>query len=168
LVYTNNNFNIMDAEAFLDDELSDDQVDFLLAARAGVALHDVPDKVAQVLLEHRLIDIVPFDHPRATNAIKGVIPSERGNKILNVLDDRQRAEDQNGLSTEPVTSDGTNKAVADAQMSSKGKVERVDIPKNDPRNIDPDTNGEKNADQQAKLASGDKRAKSDKDDTDKK
>jgi len=153
--------NIFQATELLDEVLGDDDIDFLLAARQGVALQDVEDHTMKVMKEHNLIDILPFDHPRASNAILGVVPSEDGVKVLNVLDDRKWAAATNSISSEPAMPEENDEAVLNAQSTAKD-IAGTDgeIPADDPRNVRPETaNQEQREAQEAKFESGNPKAK---------
>ncbi len=93
--------NIVTAEKRIDKDLSDKDLDFILTARQGVALADVDQDQFRDLYEAGYLDVVNFSHPRALNSIKGVILSESGTKIANVLDNREWSKPEVN-STEPV------------------------------------------------------------------
>lgn len=153
--------NIFDATKLLDKVLGDDEIEFLLAARQGVALSEANDHTVKVMQEHGLIDIIPFDHPRAYNAIRGVVPSEDGVKVLNVIDDRKWADARNGLNSEPAQSEGQNDSLIAAQ-STENDTASTDgaIDPKDPRNVRTETaNQEAREDQEAKFESGNPKAK---------
>jgi len=153
--------NIFDATKLIDEVLGGDEIDFLLAARQGVALQDVEDHTMKVMKEHNLIDILPFDHPRASNAILGVVPSEDGVKVLNVLDDRKWAEARNGISSEPAMPEENDEAVLNAQSASKD-IAGTDgeIPADDPHNVRTEyANQEARETQEAQFESGNPKAK---------
>jgi len=131
--------NIVDAETFLDKMASDD-VDFLLAARQGIALTDIPDVTLKHLMDEDLVQIVPFDNPRATNAIKGVIVTENGTKVLNVIDSRRWAESEHPIWDQPADAEPEVDAVVKAQSTRKDKADNKSgsIPANSPQNKDYD------------------------------
>lgn len=131
--------NIVEATDLLDNDLKDDEIDYLVAARQGFALDDVPDAILKTLIDHGLVDIVPFDHPRAVNAIKGVVVSEAGVKILNVIDNRRWNEELETLASPPVISEN-NEAIAKAQSTTKDKADNKSgaIKKDSPLNKDYD------------------------------
>lgn len=153
--------NIFDATKLIDEVLGQDEIDFLLAARQGVALQDAEDHTMKVMKEHNLVDILPFDHPRAYNAILGVVPSEDGVKVLNVLDDRKWAEARNGINSEPAMPEKTDEALVNAQSLDKDVADSDgEIPADDPRNVRTEyANQEAREDQEAKFESGNPRAK---------
>lgn len=92
--------NIMDAQRLIDKELSDAQIELLLAAREGIPYYEAEGRTFDKLNELGLVTIVPFDHPRASNSINGVIPSEDGVKVLNELDNRKWADPNTSLSSD--------------------------------------------------------------------
>lgn len=128
--------NIVDATNLLDNELTKDETNFLLAARQGVAVHDADDAILRHLIELDLVQIVPFDHPRATNAIVGVIPTESGTKILNILDSRKWDDPEAPVYDTPATPSEDNSAMKATQdfakkdeATTKGAIKK-DSPKN--------------------------------------
>jgi len=153
--------NIFKATELLDEVLGDDEVAFLLAARQGVALSEAETHTVKVMQEHGLIDILPFDHPRASNAILGVVPSEDGVKVLNVIDDRKWAEAANPISSEPAGSEEKDEALVAAQSLQKDNADTDgEIPADDPRNVRTETaNAEEREAQEAKFESGNPKAK---------
>ena len=153
--------NIFDATKLLDEVLGDDEIEFLLAARQGVALSEANDHTVKVMQEHNLIDIIPFDHPRAYNAIRGVVPSEDGVKVLNVIDDRKWADARTGISSEPAQAESLNEALVNAQATEKDNAtEDGAIDKDDPRNERTEfASQEKREAQEAQFESGNPKAK---------
>lgn len=80
--------NIVDAERILDKELSDAQVELLKSAREGVPFADADGRTLDALIDRGLVEVIPFSHPRAIKSINGVVPSEDGTKVLNLIDSR--------------------------------------------------------------------------------
>lgn len=117
-------FDIIEAERILDEDLTDEQIDFLVASRQGAALHDVDDKTFRNLSDRGFVQIVPFDHPRATNAILGVIPTDDGIKILNVLDDRKWSQADEPIYADVEKTEVETEAQVHAQSTGKDKATR--------------------------------------------
>ena len=131
--------NIIDAETLVDKELSKAEVDFILAAREGVALSDVDEDIFRDLYERELVEVINFSHPRARNSIKGVVVTEDGVKITNVIDSRAWAKAETHISQDPVEAeDNANvETIVKAQNLDKAKgAKREDIDADSPVNKD--------------------------------
>lgn len=84
------NLNVVTAGEVVDNDLTDDEIKFLYDVRNGIALDDVDGNVFNDLYLDGFVDVVDFTNIRASTAIKGVVLSEEGFKIMNVLEERER------------------------------------------------------------------------------
>lgn len=71
------------------DKMSKDEAKFLLIARGGLALYDADDKMLDNMIEKGLVAVVGFTHVKASNPIQGIVLSEEGIKLMNIVDNRQ-------------------------------------------------------------------------------
>ena len=111
--------NIVEAEKLLDEELTDKQIDFLLAARQGMALHGVETSEFEKMAELELVQVMAYDNPRAMNAIKGVIPTENGVKVLSIIDNRHWNAPETPIGAQAADPIRKPKALEDAQESGE-------------------------------------------------
>lgn len=85
-------FNAVDAAKMLTDKvLTDDEVRYFSAIRGGRPFLEIQDdEEYKTLMAMGLIQHIAFTHPRATLSIDGVIPTEEGVTLMNVIDQRWR------------------------------------------------------------------------------
>lgn len=130
------NLNIVEATDLIDNELTEEQTDFILAAREGIALSDVDEDIFRDLYDAGYLEVINFSHPRARNSIKGVVLSEDGVKITNVLDSRHWAEPETHISAEPVEPEDSDVVVKAQNTKKANNRKRDDIPADHPVNQD--------------------------------
>lgn len=85
-------FNAVDAAKMLTDKvLTDDEVKYFVSLRGGRPYLEIQDdEEYKTLIAMGLIQHIAFTHPRATLSIDGVIPTEEGMTLMNVIDQRWR------------------------------------------------------------------------------
>lgn len=116
--------NVLEATDLLDNDLSKDEIEFLKIARRGIALYDVDKKVFNSVYDKGLVDTVSFQHVRADSGINGVVLTEEGIKIMNIIDQRYRERPDVSIAAPPVERNSTESPASDAQKTDNHKTIR--------------------------------------------
>lgn len=96
--------NTVQAADVLDNSLSAEAINFLLDTRRLVITVGSEIETEAELLGHELIQALPFSHPRVSASVMGYAPTDGGQKVLSVLDDRHWSDPNTPLSAPAATS----------------------------------------------------------------